>query len=179
MAELCNTEIAAGAYLSFSFVFKDTNEIIINGTSYPLIISPTQVSLGPCFEASEVGEGRTLELIVDLSMRSISYESGGGYKLIPALRGMNKNVSTKVTGIVTDTAGVPIHNAEVRAVYLYDTVSTLTTDAGKYQLLVLGGSVFTYTITAYADGYTTADTIYTLPEISSGDSLINYSFKLK
>lgn len=81
-----------------------------------------------------------------------------------------------IQGKETDTLGEPIRNAVVLAAKNNnDTYTTLTDADGDYMITLLMG---TYTITAEAEGYATANIIYTDILVPAGSTLTGYDFVL-
>lgn len=178
-AELAIAEVPVGKYTQVRLVVADTNEIVVGGESYPLIVpsgTETGVKLNLGFT---VEEDQLVEIYVDFdASRAINW-SPDPYHLHPTFKAFMKVVSVKVSGVVEDDLGAGIENAVVEAVSSDDdTTATLTDALGAYKLILLEGM---YEISASAVGYTTADTTYTDVEVDPmlASELTGYDFVLQ
>lgn len=173
---LCDITLEHGHYTQMRLTVADTNEMVVNGVSYPLIV-PSGVETGVKLNLDFTVEADELiEILVDFdASKSITW-TPGNYLLRPAFRAFKKVLSGTISGTVKDAAGEGIPNALVEAITQNDTTSTVTDSAGVYKLILLEG---TYDLKASAEGYTTADTTYTGVEVNAGDNLTGYNFILQ
>ncbi|MFQ6674146.1 MAG: carboxypeptidase-like regulatory domain-containing protein, partial [Fidelibacterota bacterium] len=107
--------------------------------------------------------------------RSITW-TPGNYLLHPTFKAFKKVVSGTVAGTVKDTSGAAVQNALIEATSPDDTFSTVAGSTGAYQLILVGG---TYAITASADGFTAADTVYSDLNIQAESVSTGYDFTLQ
>ena len=175
-AVLCDTMLEPGHYTQMRLTVADTNEIVISGISYPLVV-PSGVQTGVKLNLDfTVEPDELIEILVDFDLSTSITWTPGNYLLRPAFRAFKKLLSGTVSGTVRDTAGMGIPNALVEAITANTTTSTLTDSVGAYKLILLEG---TYDIRASAEDYTTADTTYTEVEVHAGDNLTGYDFVLQ
>lgn len=173
---LADTSLKTGHYTQMRLLVSDTNEVVVNGKSYPLVV-PSGVETGIKLNLDfDIHGGELTEILVDFdASRSITW-TPGNYLLRPAFRAFKKTLSGTISGSVKDTAGVGIPNALIEAIASNDTPSTVTDSAGVYKLILLEG---TYNLRVSAEGYIAADTTYTGVEVKAGEHLTGYNFILK
>jgi hypothetical protein len=177
-ATLADAEVPAGKYTQMRLVVADTNEIVVGGESYPLIV-PSGTQTGVKLKLNfTVEEDQLVEIYVDFDASKAINWNPDPYHLHPTFKAFMKVLSVKVSGAVQDDVGDPIENALVEAVNSDDdTTSTLTDALGAYKLILLEGM---YEISASAAGYTTADITYTDVEVDPmlATELTGYDFVL-
>ncbi len=177
-AVLADVELPVGKYTQLRLVVADTNEIVIDGVSYPLIVpsgteTGVKLNLGFTLEPDQL-----VEIYVDFdASKSITWNPDR-YLLRPSFRAFAKVVSAVVSGVVRDELDAGIANALVTAVSTEDSASTLTDNLGQYRLVLRQGI---YDISASASGYSTADTTYTGVEVDAdlAAEMVGYDFVLK
>ncbi|HID93906.1 MAG TPA: DUF4382 domain-containing protein [bacterium (Candidatus Stahlbacteria)] len=175
-AVLADTSLTPGYYTQMRLTVSDTNEVVVGGESYPLVV-PSGVETGIKLNLDfDIGEGELIEILIDFNASKSIIWTPGIYLLRPTFRAFKKILSGTISGSVKDTTGMGIPNALVKAISLNDTVSTITNSTGSYKLILPAGI---YDIGASAEDYTVADTMYIGVEVQAGKDLINYDFVLE
>jgi len=177
-AVLATADVPVGKYTQMRLVVADSNEVVIDGTPYPLKVpsgtqSGIKLNLGFTVE-----EDQLVEIFVDFdASKSINWNSQP-YHLHPTFKAFMKVVSVTVSGVVKDELGDGIENALVEAVSSENSAATLTDASGAYKLILTEGI---YDISASADGYTSADKTYVDVEIDpeQATALTGYDFVLQ
>lgn len=167
-----------GHYTQARFVLADTNEIVVAGHGYPLIV-PSGSESGLKFNLDfTLNEDEEIEVCVDFDISKAIVVSGmDDYKLHPVFHAFIKEFSGTISGIVTDTLGVGVENALVEASDSSYSSSALTDSAGSYLLMLPFG---TYDLQASANGYSVADTSYRDVILDVGNSnLTGFDFTLE
>jgi hypothetical protein len=175
-AVLTESPLEVGTYSQLRMVLSDSNEVVIDGQAYPLVVpsgeqSGVKVNLNFAIEADEI-----VEIYIDFDVpRSVKW-SPNRYSLRPTFKAFKKVLSGTVAGVVTDTSGAAVPNAAVHAVSGGDSTTTITTDAGAYKFILLAGG---YDITASAEAFDAADTSYPGVQVAAEDTLSGYDFKMQ
>jgi hypothetical protein len=177
-ATLATADVPVGKYTQMRLVVADSNEVVVGGVSYPLVV-PSGTESGVKLKLNfTVEEDQLVEIYVDFdASRAINWNPDP-YHLHPTFKAFMKVLSVKVSGVVGDDLGEPIENALVEAVSSDDdTTATLTDALGAYTLILPEGM---YDISASAAGYTTADIAYTDVEVDPtlATELTGYNFVL-
>lgn len=175
---MVDDSLLTGHYTQARFVLADTNEIVIAGNSYPLIVpSGSQSGLKFILDFT-LNENEEVEICVDFDISKAIVVSGmDNYKLHPVFHAFIKSSSGTISGMVIDTLGVAIENALVEASDSSYSSSALTDSAGSYLLMLPFGS---YDLQASASGYVAADTVYQDVVLDAGNSnLTGFDFILE
>lgn len=172
-AILCYESLEAGDYTDILIDLDDTNEIVIDGEDYPLIVSSsakTEVQLNQEFTLLK---DNYVDILVDFEVsKSIDWTSEP-YRLSPVFRIFETYQVGTLSGTVKDTSDTGIPNVLCMATTPTDTLSTLTGSTGEYMLILLEGN---YDISVSAEGYTTSDTVYTGVAVNADSNLTGYDF---
>lgn len=172
-AILCYEPLEAGDYTDVLIELADTNQIVIDGEQYPLIVSNSEKTGVELSQEFTLIENYYVDLLVDFEVsKSVDWTSEP-YQLRPTFRIFETYQSGSVSGTVKDTSDVGIPNVLCMATTLTDTLTTLTESTGEYMLILLDGN---YNISVSAEGYTTSDTIYTGVVVSADSNLTGYDF---
>ena len=155
---LVDDSLLEGYYSQARLVLSDTNEIVIYDVAYPLTVPSGQQSGLKLNLDFDLHEGDLVELYVDFDISKAIVVSNNEYKLHPVFRVFKKNVSSSVSGMVSDTLGAGIAGALVEATSVDYSTGTLTDSIGEYMILLPSG---TYDISASAASYSIVDTTYT------------------
>jgi len=177
-AVLVDDTLEPGDYTQMRLVIADTNKVVVEGETYPLFV-PSGEETGVKLNLNFTVEGDELiEIYVDFDVsKSIRWVPGlAEYRMHPTFKAFKKVLSGTVAGSVQDTAGVGAANALVEAITSNDTTATVTNSTGAYKFILLESI---YDLKASAEGYTTADTVYTGVEVSAGVNLTGYNFVLR
>ncbi len=167
-ALLAESPLAVGTYSQLRLVLSDSNEVVIDGQSHPLVVpsgeqSGVKVNLGFSIQVDEI-----VEIYIDFDVpRSVKWNPNR-YSLRPTFKAFKKILSGTVSGVVTDTSGAFVPNASVHAVSNGDSTTTVTTDEGAFKFILLAG---TYDIAASAESYEGANTSYTGVQVAAEDTL--------
>jgi hypothetical protein len=177
-AVLVDTSLPLGSYTQLRLVVSDSNEVVVDGETYPLTVpsgSESGVKINLNFE---VVADELFEVYVDFDAAKAVNWNPQKYILHPVFKAFKKVTSVRLSGIVTDTLGVGIVNALVEANGVEYSSATLSDSSGSY-LLILPAD--TYDISASADGYSSADTVYTDVEVSPdlATEMEDYDFVLQ
>src|SRR5574341_320749 len=172
---LIDTLVASGHYTQMRLIVADTNQIVVSGVTFPLVV-PSGTETGVKLNLDFVLQpGQELDFLVDFDASKSVELVNGLYLLHPTFRtSLTTQVGT-VSGTVKNSGGTGIHNAEVQAVSMTDTITTVSDDSGEYKLILPAG---TYNISAMAAGYTSADTSYQNVQVQAGEKLTGYDFIL-
>lgn len=174
-AVLADDDLEPGMYSQLRLVVSESNEVVIDGQSYPLRVpsgEETGVKLNLDFT---VQEDELVEILVDFdASRSITW-TPGNYLLHPAFRAFKKVISGNVSGTARDTSGTGIPNVMVEATGAGQSFATVTDSTGAYTLVVAEG---TYDLAASAEGYASSDTTYRAVAVEAGSDITGYDFIL-
>ena len=177
-AVIADTALEAGDYTQLRLILADSNTIVVDGVTHPLVVpsgEETGVKLNLNFT---VLQDELIEIYVDFDAGKSVRHNANGYTLQPTFKTFKSVLSGTVAGAVRDTLGVGILHAAVEAVNAAtnDTTTTLTDSTGAYQLVLLEG---TYDITASAQGYAISDTAYAGVYVQAMADLLEYDFVMQ
>ena len=173
---LVNESLESGDYTQLRLVVADSNEVVINGETFPLKIPSGEQSGVKLNLNFSILDDEIIEIYLDFdASKSITW-TPGKYLLRPTFKAFKKIISGTVAGTVQDSAEIGIPNALVEAVGSDDTTSTVTDSTGAYKLILLED---TYSLEASADGYTSADTMYTSLDVQAEAILTGFNFVLQ
>jgi hypothetical protein len=168
-------DIEPGDYTSVLLALAQINSVVRDSIQDSLLIPGNTIT----FELEEdftVLPNQYLTIIIDFdASKSINWESSP-YELTPHFKIFERSIAGFVKGIVKDVSEDTIKFALCMAANSLDTFTTLTNDTGAYLLIV---PVDTYNISASAEGYTTADTIYQGVNVIGDSVLSGYNFTLE
>jgi hypothetical protein len=172
---LLDTLIQSGHYTQMRLVVADTNQIVVNGDTFPLVV-PSGTETGVKLNLDFVLQpGQLMEFFVDFDASRSVEMVNGAFLLHPTYRALPLVQAGTISGTVKNAGGSGIPSAEVQAVGLVDTITTLTDSSGEYKLILAPG---TYDLSAMAAGYSSADTSYQDVQVQAGDKLTGYDFIL-
>ncbi|MFQ6616342.1 MAG: DUF4382 domain-containing protein [Fidelibacterota bacterium] len=174
-AVLVDDAIEPGTYAQLRLIVSDSNEIVIDGQSYPLRVpsgEQTGVKLNLDFT---VEEDELVEILIDFDASQSITWTPGNYQLRPSFKALKKVVSGTVSGTVTDTAGAAIVNALVEATGTSESFATVSDSLGSYTLIVVEGI---YDVEGSAQGYVSSDTVYSGISVEAESDLTGYDFVL-
>jgi hypothetical protein len=175
-AVLADTTLGPGSYSQLRIVVADSNEIVVDGQSFPLLIpSGTATGVKIVNISFSVDSGECAEIYLDFDIAKSVRLDQGQYFLQPCFRAFSKSLSGTVSGKVEDTLGKGVTNALVQALAGTDTVSTFTRSNGWYELILKQG---TYTVTAVSENYAQSDTVYGDISIAPAENARGYNFVL-
>ncbi|MCF7824909.1 MAG: DUF4382 domain-containing protein [Candidatus Marinimicrobia bacterium] len=177
MAALIEEDLEVGQYSQLRLMLGDSSAIVVDGTSYSLKVpsgseSGVKLNLGFFINPDEI-----IEIYLDFdAARSINkHPVQDKYSLQPTFRVFKSVLSGTIAGAVYDTTGAGMEDIVIQAISNGDTVSTLSSESGLYQLILLEGA---YTLEA--DGFELmADTSYSAISLAAGDHLSDYDFVME
>lgn len=178
-------EIDPGDYTRILLLLSQINYVVRDGIYDTLLIPSGTPVVYELEEDFSVLPGQYISIVVDFdASKSINWESQP-YELIPSFKTYPLSVAGSLRGTVKDTSGDTIKFALCMAANALDTFTTLsdstsaspdTTNPYTYQFTIPEGI---YNISLSAEGYTTADTIYTGVNVIRDSVLTGYDFTLE
>lgn len=175
-AVLADNTLKAGQYSQMRLLLADSNEIVIDGESFPLKVpSGSQSGVKLNLDFTVVAD-QLIEIYVDFDAAHSITMASDKYILLPSFRAFKEVLSGTLSGTVTDTLGSGIENATVSATSPEYSTSTITDSIGMYKLILPEGD---YDISANAAGYTSADTVYSGITLTAGTDLTGFDFTLE
>jgi len=173
-ALVADTSVPVGLYRELRVMVADTNEIIVSGVSYPLLVpSGAQSGIKVKLDLT-VAEAESVTVYLDFNLSSL-VSLGDRYLLRPSFHAFPATAAATVEGTVTDTAGAAVHKALVEAMGESDTLATLTAGNGRYRLVAPPG---VYSLRCSSAGYGSTDTLYTGLVFSPGAVIDSLDFVL-
>jgi len=163
VANLPDVEIPVGTYDLVRIYISDASVELNNTTVYDLKIPSAAASGLKVFvdPAVEVAGGLTTELLLDFDLTKSFVARGNigrpgfnGFIFKPVLRAVNRTMTGRIGGEVTDTAAVAVAGAQVWAEQDSVVSYTFTDSLGRYALIGLPQGL--YDIHATKAGYDTA-----------------------
>ena len=144
--------VPAGTYSRMRLKLGAGSTVVVNGTTYPLIIPSGEQSGLKINGPFTVPANSTLDLVIDVdASRSIVQTGAGTYILHPVLRVMNSATTGAISGhVLPDSVSTTVF-----AMQAADTVtSTITTSTGRFTLGALPAGTYSVSFhpeTAYRD----------------------------
>ena len=176
-------EIDAGDYTRILLLLSQINYVVRDNINDTLLIPDGTSVVYELEQDFTVLPGQYVTIIVDFdASKSINWESQP-YEHIPSIKTFPLSVVGSLQGIVKDTLGDTIKFAVCTAANALDTFTTLadstssdTINPYTYRFTIPEGI---YNISVSAEGYTTADTIYTGVNIIRDSVLTGYDFTIE
>jgi hypothetical protein len=157
-AVLFDGVLPVGHYTQMRFILSDTNQITIDGESYPLFVPSGSQSGVKLHLGFDIVEDEMIEILIDFDAGKSIVWNPQKYILNPSFKAFKKVISVRLSGSVANTLGQPISNALIEATGSEYSSSTVSDEFGSYMLILPQG---TYSIGASAVGYSDVDTTYT------------------
>ncbi len=167
-----SVSLPVGDYEQMRLLLSDSNEIVIEGTTYDLTTPSAQQSGIKLNLNFSVEENQLIEIYVDFDISKSVISASSKYILTPTFRAFKQILSGTIAGTVVDALGDPLENITIDVAGVEYATSTITDAEGNY-LLILPED--TYDITATAENLT-ANKTYTGVELNPLDELTGFDF---
>lgn len=178
MATLLEEDLEAGQYSQLRLVLGDSSAIVVDSVSHDLRVpsgseSGVKLNLGFSIEEDEIVE-LYLDFDASQSVKLVGSHSPQ-YSFQPTFRVFKSVLSGTISGTVSDTLGAGLEDIVVLAVMEGDSTSTLTSESGQYQFILLEGD---YALSATGYDFE-ADTSYQSVGLDAETNLTGYDFTLR
>ncbi len=176
IATLIEENLETGQYSQLRLLLGDSSAIVVDGESHELKVpsgsqSGVKLNLGFSIEENEIAE---IYLDFDASRSIKNHPKQDRYTLRPTFKVFKSVLSGTISGLVSDSDGAALEDIVIQAVSGGDTTSTLTSESGHYQFILVGG---TYDLSAA--GYELeSDTSYAAVELVAESQLTRYDFTM-